>query len=308
MNLKSYLRELTNMNKVKIILIVGPTGVGKTKLSVSLAEHYNAEIINADSRYIYTEPLIATAKVTKSEMNNIKHHMIDIISLNDDYSIYNYQCEGRKILNSLVSIGKNIIIVGGSGLYIKSLLYDYRLNSTVKSNIDYSNFTNEELKNKINEIDENNQIHVNNRKRMERYLTYYNETGNTIKKETESNNKIYDFVSIGLETPRENLYNRINDRVEVMFNNGLLEEAIKLKDYVHFNEIIGYRELIPYFNNEIDLDTAKDNIKKDSRHYAKRQMTWFKNQMKDIIWLNTDYNDFNNTINESIKEIDKYYN
>ncbi len=296
------------MNKVKIILIVGPTGVGKTKLSVSLAEHYNAEIINADSRYIYTEPLIATAKVTKSEMNNIKHHMIDIISLNDDYSIYNYQCEGRKILNSLVSIGKNIIIVGGSGLYIKSLLYDYRLNSTVKSNIDYSNFTNEELKNKINEIDENNQIHVNNRKRMERYLTYYNETGNTIKKETESNNKIYDFVSIGLETPRENLYNRINDRVEVMFNNGLLEEAIKLKDYVHFNEIIGYRELIPYFNNEIDLDTAKDNIKKDSRHYAKRQMTWFKNQMKDIIWLNTDYNDFNNTINESIKEIDKYYN
>jgi tRNA dimethylallyltransferase len=282
----------------KIILIVGPTASGKTKLSIEIAKKYNAEIINADSRYLYKEPIIATAKVTLEEMDNIKHHMIDIISLNDDYSIFNYQKEGRKILDDLISQNKNIVIVGGSGLYIKALLYDYKLDETKKANIDFNSFSNEELKNKINDIDSSNNIHINNRKRMERYLSYYYENGNTITKTDSINKKLYNFISIGLIPDKEELYNYINNRVDVMFNNGLLNESNNLKEYKHFKDVIGYREFIDYFDDKIPLEEVKNNIKKDSRHLAKRQLTWFKNQMKDIIWFNVDYSNFNNTIND----------
>lgn len=282
----------------KIILIVGPTASGKTKLSIEIAKKYNAEIINADSRYLYKEPIIATAKVTLEEMDNIKHHMIDIISLNDDYSIFNYQKEGRKILDDLISQNKNIVIVGGSGLYIKALLYDYKLDETKKANIDFNSFSNEELKNKINDIDSSNNIHINNRKRMERYLSYYYENGNTITKIDSINKKLYNFISIGLIPDKEELYNYINNRVDVMFNNGLLNESNNLKEYKHFKDVIGYREFIDYFDDKIPLEEVKNNIKKDSRHLAKRQLTWFKNQMKDIIWFNVDYSNFNNTIND----------
>lgn len=309
MNLKNYLKELNNMNKLKskIILVVGSTGVGKTKLSVLLAKYFNAEVFNTDSRYLYKEPLIATAKVTKEEMDNVKHHMIDTISLNDDYSIYDFQKDGRKLLDKLISENKNIVIVGGSGLYIKALLYDYNLSDGIKNNIDLSKLSNEELKSKLDSIYIDNNIHINNRKRIERYLTYYYNTGETLTKSDSINNKIYDFITIGLETERDNLYNRINNRVDNMFDSGLLDEAIKLKDYKHFKDIIGYRELACYFDNKISLEEAKNDIKKNTRHYAKRQVTWFKNQMKDINWINTDYNNFNNTVDEAIKIIENTY-
>ncbi len=290
--------------KSKIILLVGPTASGKTKISIELAKYYNAEIINADSRYIYKEPLVATAKVTEEEKEGINHHMIDLISLNDDYSIYDYQKEGRKVLDNLLSKNKNVIITGGSGLYIKSLLYDYNLEETNKNIYDFSNMSNQELKDKIDNISDND-IHINNRKRMERFLSYYYDTGNTIINTNNKDNKLYDFVSIGINITRDILYDRINNRVDIMFNNGLLEEAIKLKDFKHFNEIIGYRELIDYFNDKITLEEAKNNIKKDSRHLAKRQMTWFNNQMKDIIWIDINYNKIQETINKIINEIEK---
>ena len=287
----------------KIIVIVGPTATGKTKASIELAKLIDAVIINADSTQVYTEPLIATAKITEEEKENIPHYLFDIVSLNDDYTLFDYQSDGRKLLDKFIKENRNVIIVGGSGLYIKALLYDYKLEETNIKRIDYSNYSNEELKKMADSIDINNGIHTNNRQRLERYITFYKSFDKPISKTNNINKKLYDFTLIGLTTDRENLYNRINNRVDEMFNNGLLEEAkrlydLKLKNYTN---IIGYRELNSYFNNEISLDRAKELIKQNSRHYAKRQYTWFNNQMKDIKWFNTDYNNFNNTLDE-IKE------
>ena len=292
--------------KSKIIVIAGPTATGKTKLSVELAKEYNAVIINADSTAVYKEPIIATAKVREEEKENIPHYMLDLITLDEEYTIYDYQKNGRKLLDEFISQNKNIIIVGGSGLYIKALLYDYNLEEQTTKRVDYSSLTNEELKQKADEIDPNNNIHINNRQRLERYITYYNETGNKISKTDEINKKLYDFTLIGLTANREIIYNRINKRVDLMFEEGLLEEAQKLykENHKKFTSIIGYRELNEYFNNNISLEEAKELIKQNTRHYAKRQFTWFKNQMNDIIWFEVNYNNFNETINN----IKKYLN
>lgn len=290
--------------KSKIIVIAGPTATGKTKLSVELAAYYNAVIINADSTAVYKEPIIATAKVREEEKENIPHYMLDLVTLDEEYTIYDYQKEGRKLLNDFISQNKNIIIVGGSGLYIKALLYNYNLEEQTTKRVDYSSYTNEELKEKADKIDPNNDIHVNNRQRLERYITYYNDTGNKISKSDEIHEKLYDFTLIGLTAPREIIYDRINKRVDEMFEDGLLEEAKKLYNENHkqFKDIIGYRELNEYFKNNISLEEAKELIKQNTRHYAKRQFTWFKNQMNDIKWFEVNYSDFDKTI----VEIKKY--
>ena len=288
----------------KIIVIVGPTGVGKTALSIHLAHKYNAEIINADSTGVYKEPLIATAKVTESEKEGVKHHMLDLVSLDDEFTLYDYQVKGRKILNNLINQNKNVIIVGGSGLYVKALLYDYKLDKTDNVRIDYSEYTNQELKDMADKIDKDNNIHVNNRQRLERYITYYKQTGKTITKTDSINKKIYNFEVIGLKSDRETLYKRMNDRVEYMLENGLIEEAKSLTDKKNFTNIIGYKELNQYFKGLISLDEAVLLIKQNTRRYSKRQFTWFNNQMKDIKWFDVNYDNFNETLNE----IDSYLN
>ncbi len=291
----------------KIICLVGPTATGKTKTSIALAKYYDAEIINADSTAIYKEPLIATAKIKEDEMENIKHHMLDLVSLNDDYTLYDYQKDGRKVLDELISKGKNIIITGGSGLYIKALLYNYNLNETKKINLNLNSLTNDELKHKADEIDPNNNIHINNRQRLERFINKYYENDKSIIINNSGNEKKYDFILIGLRSDREKLYSMINDRVEDMFNEGLLLEAhnlynLNLKNY---SNIIGYKELNMYFNNEISLEEAKELIKRNTRRYAKRQFTWFNNQMKDIVWFDVNYKNINETINNIINYINK---
>ena len=288
----------------KIIVIVGPTGVGKTAASIYLAHKYNAEIINADSTGVYKDALIATAKVTEKEKAGIVHHMLDLVSLDDDFTLYDYQVKGRKILNDLINQNKNIIIVGGSGLYVKALLYDYKLDKTDNVRVDYSEYTNQELKNMADKIDKYNNIHVNNRQRLERYITYYKQTGKTIKKTNDINKRLYDFDIIGLKSDRETLYKRMNDRVDIMLENGLLEEAKRLKDKKNFNNIIGYKELKQYFDGNLSFNEAIDLIKQNTRRYSKRQFTWFNNQMKDIKWFNVNYDNFNETLNE----IDLYLN
>ena len=288
----------------KIIVIVGPTGVGKTAASIHLAHKYNAEIINADSTGVYKEPLIATAKVKEDEKDGIVHHMLDLVSLDDDFTLYDYQVKGRKVLDDLISQNKNVIIVGGSGLYIKALLYDYKLDKTDNVRIDYSEYTNQELKDMADKIDKDNNIHVNNRQRLERYITYYKQTGKTIKKTNDINKKLYDFDIIGLKSDRETLYKRMNDRVDIMLENGLLEEAKSLKDKKNFNNIIGYKELKQYFEGNLSFNEAIDLIKQNTRRYSKRQFTWFNNQMKDIKWFDVNYDNFNETLNE----IDTYLN
>ena len=283
----------------KIIVITGPTGVGKTKLSVNLAKKLDAEIINADSMQIYKNLNIGTAKITKEEKENIPHHLFDIKNINEDYSIYDYQIDARNKIEEITSRDKQVIFVGGTGLYIKSVLYDYKLN---KENINdnYDNLSCEELYNELIKLDKDIIIDRNNKRRLIRALNYYKENNKSI-----SNNKtdkfLYDVIMIGLTTSRDKLYSIINSRVDKMIENGLIDEV----KYFYDNKIytkplingIGYKELYKYFNNEITLDEAVELIKKNSRHYAKRQYTFFNNQL-NVKWFNVDFDNFNNTIND----------
>ena len=288
----------------KIILIVGPTGTGKTTLSINLAKKYDAVILNADSTQVYTEPLIATAKIKENEKENIEHYLFDTVSLNEDYTLYDYQKDGRRLLDKFISENKNVIIVGGSGLYVKALLYNYVLEDKKEINIDFSEYSNEELMDKVLSLDPESDIHINNRQRLEGFLKHYYETGKVIKKTDEINNKLYNFISIGLKSDRETLYKMLDKRVDSMFNEGLLDEAERLykMNLKNYTNIIGYRELNEYFNGNITLEEAKDLIKRNTRRYAKRQFTWFNNQMKDIKWFNVNYDNFYDTI----KEIENY--
>lgn len=287
-----------------IICIVGPTGVGKTKLSIELAKKLNGEIINADSTQVYKYLDIATAKIKEEEKEGIPHHLFDIKNIDEDYTVYNYQLDSRKVIEDIIKRGKTPIIVGGTGLYIKASLYDYKFTQeTVKT--DYSKYSNIELYNMLKSIDKNSNIHINNRKRIERALNYYNNHHELI-----SNNKtdklLYDVLFIGLTTDRNILYERINKRVEEMLKNGLLEEAKKIYNTnIRSKAVmtpIGYKELFSYFDKLKPLDECIELMKKNSRKYAKRQYTWFNNQM-NVKWFNVDFNNFSNTVEEVIKYI-----
>ncbi len=289
-----------------ILVILGPTGVGKTKLSISLAKKLNAEIINADATQVYKEANIGTAKVTKEEMEGIPHHMLDIVSLKDSYTVKDYQTDARIILDKLQKDNKNVIIVGGSGLYIKALLYDYEFTDEEESSNDYSNLTNEELKRKVDEIYEYNNIHVNNRKRLVRFLSHYENTGKIIKNNPGKNQPLYDFTLIGLTAPRDVLYNYLDKRVEIMMCDGLIEEARNLYNdgYTKAENLIGYREFIEYFKGNMTFVDAVNTIKQKTKNYAKRQYTWINNQFENVTWFQVNYNNFD----ETIKKVSDYLN
>lgn len=285
----------------KIIVVAGPTASGKTALSIHLAKKYNAEVINADAQQVYKDVNIGTAKITNEEMENVKHHLLDFIPLDKNYSVKEYQEDGGNVLNNLINKNKNIVIVGGTGLYIKALLYDYKF-SKETSSLDFSNLTNEELKKEVDKIYENNNIHINNRKRLERFLSHYKTTGNIIKNTLEKDKPLYDFTLIYLNPDREELYKKINARVDKMINEGLLNETENLKEYSKLNSIIGYKELLEYINGKVSLEEAIENIKSDTRKYAKRQNTFFKNQFDNLNIFKVDYDNFNNTI----KKVEDY--
>lgn len=284
-----------------IICICGPTCVGKTKLSIELAKKYNAEIINFDSVQIYKDMNIVSAKVTESEKENIKHHLLDIKNYNEDYSVYDYQIDSRKIIDKLLKEKKNIIMVGGTALYLKASLFDYRFNKEEKNNI-YDSLSNEELYERILKINNESKVDKNNKRRLIRELiNLENSVVNNL-----GDNLIYDNVYfIGLNTDRKILYKRIDDRVDDMIENGLLEEARFFYNKEKTKAIltpIGYKELFNYFDNKISMEEAVNLIKKNSRHYAKRQLTFFRNKF-NIKWFNTNYDDFSETINEVINYI-----
>lgn len=279
----------------KIIVIVGPTAVGKTSLSIALAKKYDAEIINADATQVYQDANIGTAKVTKEEAKGIVHHMIDIVSLDESFTVKDYQYQARKILDDLIKQEKNVIIVGGSGLYTKALLYDYNFTEEERR-ISYDQMSNEELKAKVDSIYEDNNIHINNRKRLERFLSHYQVTGQIIHNKKEKDTPVYDFVLIGLTAKKDELNNMISLRVDKMIDEGLIKEASSLKDYKKTKSLIGYKEMISYLKGEISLEEAKELIVKNTKKYAKRQMTWYRNQFDNINWFETNYNNFNETI------------
>ena len=287
-----------------IIAILGPTAVGKTALSIALAKKYKADIINFDSMQVYVKLDIGTAKVTSNEMEGIPHHLLSNVSLDKNYSVYDYQKDARSLIDKLQKENKNIILVGGTGLYLKATLFDYNFTegTTYK---EYNDLTNEEILDKIKSYTIEELPHLNNRKRLVRLL---NKLENNESITNNGNNLLYkDTIFIGLTTNRDVLYDKINKRVDIMFDNGLLEEVESLKDYFKtskaLNTAIGYKEFIPYFNNEKTLEEVKDDIKKNSRHYAKRQYTFFNHQF-NLTWFNTDYNDFNKTINKVINYIE----
>ncbi len=293
-----------------VIAIVGPTCVGKTKLSVELAKALDGEIINADSTQIYKGMDIATAKVTEDEKEGIPHYLFDQEEITTDYSIFNYQKDCRKYIDQIIHNKRVPILVGGTGLYIKSALYDYQFDKE-ESKIEIEGTT-EELYQQLGKIDPNTDIHPNNRKRIIRALTYYYQNHKPMSEKEKADSPIYDVIFIGLTAERENLYNRINQRVFSMIDNGLLEEAKKIYDSnIRSKAVltpIGYKELFPYFDGTISLTEAISNIQQNSRRYAKRQFTWFRHQLP-VHWFNVNYDDFTKTIEEVLIFIKKgtYY-
>jgi len=283
-----------------VIVITGPTAVGKTKLSVEIAKKLNGEIINADSTQVYKGLNIATAKIKEEEKEGIVHHLFDIKNIEENYSVFDYQKDARNLIDAILRKGKTPILVGGTGLYIKACLYDYKFDVNETKN-EYENLSNEEIYNKLKSIDKNIDIHINNRKRLVNALNYC-ENNNKLFSEKEKTDKIlYETLFIGLTTDRQTLYERINKRVDCMVEEGLLEESKQIyNSNVRTKAVltpIGYKELFPYFENNKSLEECLELIKQRSRKYAKRQYTWFNNQM-NIKWFNVDFNNFNNTIDE----------
>lgn len=278
-----------------IIVIIGPTAVGKTKLSVELAKIYNAEIINGDAMQVYKGMDIATAKIKEEEKEGIVHHLFDICDYTDNYTVYDYQRDARFKIEDIMSRGRNVIIVGGTGLYIKAALYDYRFKEE-ETRRKYDHLSDEDLYQMVKKIDKSIDIHMNNRRRLERFLEKCDNDSIT---ENCGDTKLYDFFTIGLTTNRNLLYGKINNRVDLMIEDGLLEEARKFYDRGVSSKAlktgIGYKELFEYFDGKVTLDQALYNIKKNSRHYAKRQYTFFNNKF-DVTWFDTDYDDFNKTV------------
>lgn len=290
-----------------IIVIVGPTGVGKTKLSIELAKKLNAEIINGDSVAIYKRLDIGSAKPTKEEQQQAPHHLIDIKEVTEEYSVYDYQQDTRKKIEEITKKNKRVIIVGGTGLYIKAALYNYIFTKgTIRNS--YDNLTNEEILEEIKKYNPKTTVHKNNRKRLIRLLNKYKN------KEPITNQKdecLYPIKVIGLTAPRDIVYDRINKRVEKMLEEGLLEEVVSLKEEYQnsrvLNTAIGYKEFKDYFEQEKKLEEVIEQIKLDSRHYAKRQYTFFKHQFPTT-WYNVDFSNFENTIEEIYKDIKKEAN
>ena len=289
----------------KVIVITGPTAVGKTKLSIEIAKKYNGEIVNADAVQVYKGLDIGSAKVTEKEKEGVVHHLFDIKEVDEEYTIYHYQQDARKVIEDIKKRGKTPILVGGTGLYIKAALYDYKLSEEKETDM-YDNLTNEALYNELIKLDKDIVVDKNNRRRLIRALNYYKENNESINN-NKTNKLLYDSLFIGLTTDRTLLYEKINKRVDIMIEDGLIEE---IKPYHEKNirtkpllNAIGYREIYNYLDGKCTLEEATDKIKQNSRHYAKRQYTFFNHQIP-IVWFETDYDNFNNTIKKVSDYID----
>lgn len=282
--------------KPKIVVIVGPTAVGKTKLSIEIARAFNGEIISGDSMQVYRGMDIGTAKISKEEMAGIPHYMLDIKEPDEAFSVADFKQYVHSYITHIDSKSKLPILVGGSGLYIQAILYDYQFTNH-KRNMAYTKKLEEQIKQEgitkiyeqLKNIDpeQAKKIHPNNHRRVIRALEVYHQTGKTMSQlieEQEQKTSPYDPIIIGLEMERELLYERINKRVDQMLEDGLLDEVYSLYKNGYENtqamRAIGYKEFIPYFKNEYDYKRAVELLKRNSRRYAKRQFTWFKNKMK----------------------------
>ena len=301
----------------KVIVICGPTASGKTGLSIELAKKINGEIDSCDSMQIYKDMTIGTAKPTDEEMQGIKHYLIDCVSPDTRYSVADYKKEAIRAIQEILDKGKVPIVVGGTGLYLESLVrgIDY---SDIEIDLEYrkelDRLEKENGLNKLYEcakkIDEiaTSKISPNDKKRICRILEIYHSTGKTkteLEKESRKNGVNYDFLIFGINMEREKLYERINKRVDIMINQGLIDEVRNLinkyNDFPTALQGLGYKEVIEYFNGDTTKDEMIDKIKQETRRYAKRQITWFK-RYEELTWLNG----LNNT-DENVDIIVKKY-
>ena len=306
------------MKKNLIIVIAGPTASGKTSLGIDIALALYGEIISADSMQIYKKMDIATAKPTDEERSIVKHHLIDFLDIGEEFSVAKYKELAIQSIEDILSRKKTPIIVGGTGLYIDCIInntefFDYEKNDvreTLEKEAEEKGIDAlfEQLK-KV-DIESANTLNINDKKRIIRALEVYYSTGKTItqqKKESHLNESPYRFCVIGLNAHnREFLYNRINQRVDIMLKDGLLEEAqsfFSSDASLTAKQAIGYKELKPYFDKEISLADAVENLKRETRRYAKRQLTWFR-KTKDINWIYIDSG--RDILNDCLKIIDKY--
>lgn len=287
----------------KVIVITGPTAVGKTKLSIEIAKRLQTDIINGDAYQIYQKMNIGTAKPTDDEKQGVTHHYMDFLDSSKTYSIAEFQKGVRECIDDLTSKNKVPLIVGGSGLYIDSVIKNYQFLEEKRSNEQskYDSLTNEELHQVLANLDPDkaSEIHPNNRKRVLRAIELISSNVDNTSR-SKKNELVYDALIIFLNDNRESLYNRINKRVDKMLADGLIEEVknIGINNYSMTSKVaIGYKEVIQYLNNEIDYNEMVELIKKNSRHYAKRQFTWFKNQDNCQV-VNINLEDFNKTIDE----------
>lgn len=304
----------------KLLVIAGPTAVGKTAISIELAKNLNGEIISTDSMQIYKQMDIGSAKISTEEMDGITHHLIDFLNPKNEFSVSDFKELALKAINDIQSRGKLPILTGGTGLYINSIICSMNFAQSEKDE-DYRKELesislekgNEYLHSLLKEIDieSYNSIHHNNVKRVIRALEVYKSTGKPFSDFKEENNiytcpyELYYFV---LNMDREKLYERINYRVDLMINNGLLEEVKHLKASGLTGEYqsmkgIGYKEILSYLNNDIDLDTAIDLVKQGSRNYAKRQITWFKKDPRAVFIDKDKFNDEPDIVDFVIKKI-----
>lgn len=304
----------------KVVIILGPTASGKTKLSIELAKVLGGEIISADSMQIYKYMDIGTAKPGIEEMEGIKHYLIDNIFPDEEFNVTKFQELANKYIDEILQKDKQPIVVGGTGLYINSLVYNINFSETISDWELRENLTkiaeekgNKYLHDMLKEVDPEaaEKIHENNVKRVIRAIEVFEYTKKPISYHQEISRLIpskHDFTIIGLKLEREKLYNRINKRVDIMFEKGLVNEVKMLVEMGYHNNTIamqgiGYKEILSYLRNEITLEEAKDIVKRDSRHYAKRQITWFK-RLENVNWIDTDnYNNFDEIVGEVLKFI-----
>lgn len=298
------------MTKKPMIVLTGPTAVGKTELSISLAKKINGSIISADSMQVYKYMDIGSAKITKEEMCGVKHYLVDELMPEEEFNIYRFKEMALKALEEIYAEGKIPIIVGGTGFYIQGLLYDIDFSETAadeayrKEMEDYARENGvHALHELLREVDPEScdAIHENNVKRVIRALEYYHQTGQKIsdhnKKEREKKSP-YNFAYFVLNDIRENLYARIDKRVDLMVEKGLVDEVKRLKNMGYTPDMVsmqglGYKEILWYLDNRCTLNEAVETIKQETRHFAKRQLTWFRRE-KEVVWIDKDKFDYDN--------------
>lgn len=300
------------MKKRPLIIITGPTSVGKTENSIRLAKALNAEIISADSMQVYRYMDIGTAKITPQEMQGVKHHLIDCLDPKEDFNIYQFKKMANEALEEIYSRGRIPMLVGGTGFYIQAVLKDVDFseeepNSAYREELWHIADTEGEsvLHDMLRKVDPKaaEAIHQNNVKRVIRALEYYRQTGEKISlhNQTESGKESpFDYMYFVINNDRDILYRRIEDRIDRMMEDGLVEEVQKLKEMGLHKDMVsmkglGYKEILSYLDGEISLEEAIYTLKRDTRHFAKRQITWFKRE-KDVIWMN--YSDFDQDKNK----------